>query len=96
MSQMNMYRPRIDVTQAELVPQITWRRKEKAEMVGPWKEKIYDMHHVMLSVKSRRVPGAMTDEELFTASAGDSYTIDNERYETEEDYVGLLIEEEKK
>ena len=26
MSQTNMYRPRIDVTQAELVPQITWRR----------------------------------------------------------------------
>ena len=53
MSQMNMYRPRIDVTQDELVPQITWRRKEKAEMVSPWKGKIYDMRHVMLSVKSR-------------------------------------------
>lgn len=96
MSQTNMYRPGIDVTQAELVPQITWRRQEKAEMVGPWKAKIYDMHHVMLSVKSRRVPGAMTDEELFAASAGDNYTIDNERYETEEDYAGLLTEEEKR
>ena len=91
-----MYRPGIDVTQVELVPQITWRRQEKAEMVEPWKAKIYDMHHVMLSVKSRRVPEAMNDEELFAASAGDSYTIDNERYETEEDYAGLLIEEEKK
>ena len=70
MSQTNMYRPGIDVTQVELVPQITWRRKEKAEMVGPWKAKIYDMHHVMLSVKSRRVSKAMTDEELFAAFAG--------------------------
>ena len=61
MSQTNMYRHGIDVSQAKLVPQITWRRKEKVEMVGPWKAKIYDMHHVMLSVKSRRVPGAMTE-----------------------------------
>ena len=96
MSQMNMYRPGIDVTQPKLVPQVTWRRKEKDEMVGLWKARIYDMHHVMLSVKSTRVPGAMTDEELFAAFAGDSYTIDNERYETEEDYAGLLTEEEKK
>ena len=35
MSQTNMYRPGIDVTQVELVPQITWRRQEKVEMVGP-------------------------------------------------------------
>lgn len=96
MSQTNMYRPGIDVTQAELVPQITWRRQEKTEMVGPWKAKIYDMHHVMLSVKSRRVPGAMTDEELFAASAGDTYTADNERDENEDDYAGLLTEDEKR
>lgn len=34
-------------------------------MVGNWKSKVYDMLNVMVSVKSRRVPGAMTDEELF-------------------------------
>ncbi|GAB2211423.1 hypothetical protein Droror1_Dr00024736 [Drosera rotundifolia] len=68
MSQTNTYRPGIDVTQAELVPHLNWRRQEKTEMVGNWKAKIYDMHNVMVSVKSRRVPGAMTDEELF---AGD-------------------------
>ena len=50
----------------------------------------------MLSVKSRRVPGVMTNEELFVASARYSYTIDNERYETKEDYASLLIEEEEK
>ncbi|KAL9261038.1 Ankyrin repeat domain-containing protein [Drosera capensis] len=66
MSQTNTYRPGIDVTQAELVPHLNWRRQEKTELVGNWKAKIYDMHNVMVSVKSRRVPGAMTDEELFT------------------------------
>ncbi|XP_065852088.1 uncharacterized protein [Euphorbia lathyris] len=65
MSQTNMYRPGIDVTQAELVPHLNWRRQERTEMVGSWKAKVYDMLHVMVSVKSRRVPGAMTDEELF-------------------------------
>ncbi|RYQ90959.1 hypothetical protein Ahy_B09g096873 isoform G [Arachis hypogaea] len=57
MSQTNMYRPGIDVTQAELVPHLNWRRQEKTEMVGNWKAKVYDMLHVMVSVKSRRVPG---------------------------------------
>ncbi|XP_008789428.1 uncharacterized protein LOC103706929 isoform X1 [Phoenix dactylifera] len=66
MSQTNMYRPGIDVTQAELVSHLNWRRQERTEMVGNWKAKVYDMLHVMVSVKSRRVPGAMTDEELFT------------------------------
>ena len=65
MAQTNMYRPGIDVTQAELVPHLNWRRQERTESVGQWKSKVYEMHHVMVSVKSRRVPGAMTDEELF-------------------------------
>ena len=38
----------IDVTEAELVPQTTWRRQEKTEMVGSWKGRIYDMHHVQV------------------------------------------------
>ncbi|OVA02358.1 Ankyrin repeat [Macleaya cordata] len=71
MSQTNMYRPGIDVTQAELVPHLNWRRQERTEMVGSWKAKVYDMLHVMVSVKSRRVPGAMTDEELFAAESED-------------------------
>ncbi|KAI4370231.1 hypothetical protein MLD38_018601 [Melastoma candidum] len=80
MSRTNMYRPGIDVTQAELVPHLNWRRQERSEMVGGWKAKVYDMLHVMVSVKSRRVPGAMTDEEIFAAeeeeralSVGDGY-----------------------
>ncbi|KAG6478520.1 ankyrin repeat domain-containing protein 13C-like [Zingiber officinale] len=66
MAQTNMHRPGIDVTQAEVVPHLNWRRQEKTEMVGNWKTKVYDMFNVTVSVKSRRVPGAMTDEELFT------------------------------
>ncbi|KAL8551963.1 hypothetical protein ACS0TY_000857 [Phlomoides rotata] len=71
MSQTNMYRPGIDVTQAELVPHLNWRRQERTEMVGAWKAKVYDMLHVQVSVKSRRVPGAMTDEELFSVNDED-------------------------
>lgn len=88
MSQTNMYRPGIDVTQAELVPHLNWRRQERTEVVGPWKSKVYDMLHVMVSVKSRRVPGAMTDEELFA----------NEKVENggdHDEYDDVLTPEEK-
>ncbi|KAA3480610.1 ankyrin repeat domain-containing protein 13C-like isoform X2 [Gossypium australe] len=70
MSQTNIFRPGIDVTQAVLLPQLTWRRQEKTEMVGAWKAKVYDMHNVVVSIKSRRVPGAMTDDEFLAASNG--------------------------
>ncbi|KAH9318629.1 hypothetical protein KI387_020398 [Taxus chinensis] len=56
MTHSNVYRPGIDVTRAHLLPQSNWRRQEKTEMVGAWKAKVYDMHQVMLSFKSRRVP----------------------------------------
>lgn len=91
MSQTNMYRPGIDVTQAELVPHLNWRRQERTEMVGNWKAKIYDMLHVMVSVKSRRVPGAMTDEELFAVD-------DEERTangENNDEYDDVLTAEER-
>ncbi|XP_052184825.1 uncharacterized protein LOC127796627 [Diospyros lotus] len=88
MSQTNMYRPGIDVTQAELVPHLTWRRQERTEMVGNWKAKVYDMLHVMVSVKSRRVPGAMTDEELFSVD-------DDERIGNGGEYDDVLTAEER-
>ncbi|MCO5604109.1 hypothetical protein L7F22_058267 [Adiantum nelumboides] len=88
MSQTNMYRPGIDVTQAELVPQLTWRWQEKTELVGLWKAKIFNMHHVHVSVRSRRVPGALTDEELFTAES-------EAQADLEDNYAELLTEEEK-
>jgi hypothetical protein len=40
----------IDLMQAELVAQTTWRCQEKTEMVGSWKAKIYDMHNVQVGV----------------------------------------------
>ncbi|URE07906.1 hypothetical protein MUK42_21373 [Musa troglodytarum] len=88
MSQTNIFRPGIDVTQAVLLPQLTWRRQERSEMVGPWKAKVYDMHNVVVSVKSRRVPGAMTDEELFSAC--------NDNDTESEEFEDILTEEERK
>ncbi|XP_052479430.1 uncharacterized protein LOC105804615 [Gossypium raimondii] len=76
MSKTNMYRPRIDVAQAELAPQLNWRRQERSEMVGNWKAKIYDMLHVTFSMKSRGVPGAMTDEERM-ANSGENNEYDD-------------------
>ncbi|XP_021738043.1 ankyrin repeat domain-containing protein 13A-like [Chenopodium quinoa] len=92
MSQTNTYRPGIDVTQAELVPQVNWRRQERSEMVGNWKGKVYDMLHVMVSVKSRRVPGAMTDEELFAADPEDKLANGGEH----DDFDDILTVEERK
>ncbi|KAA8538997.1 hypothetical protein F0562_025689 [Nyssa sinensis] len=91
MSQTNMYRPGIDVTQAELVPHLNWRRQERTEMVGNWKAKVYDMLHVMVSVKSRRVPGAMTDEELFSVEDDERIANGGEH----EEYDDVLTAEEK-
>ncbi|TMX00435.1 hypothetical protein EJD97_000866 [Solanum chilense] len=90
MSQTNMYRPGIDVTQAELIPHLNWRRQERSEMVGTWKAKVYDMLNVMVSVKSRRVPGAITDEELFTVN-------DDEKVVNggDDDYDDALTAEER-
>ncbi|KAF5752468.1 ankyrin repeat domain-containing protein 13C-A-like [Tripterygium wilfordii] len=89
MSQTNIFRPGIDVTQAVLLPQLTWRRQEKMEMVGPWKAKVYDMHNVIISIKSRRVPGAMTDDEFFQSCNA------NETAESE-DLDEILTEEERR
>ncbi|CAN6575389.1 unnamed protein product [Malus baccata var. baccata] len=92
MSQTNMFRPGIDVTQAELIPHLNWRRQERTEMVGNWKAKVYDMLHVMVSVKSRRVPGAMTDEELF--AVGDEEKVANGG--DNDEYDDVLTAEEKR
>ncbi|KAM1049671.1 hypothetical protein ACFX2I_031428 [Malus domestica] len=88
MSQTNIFRPGVDVTQAVLLPQMTWRRQEKTEMVGPWKAKVYDMHNVVVSMKSRRVPGAMTDDELFSTC--------NENETESEEFNDILTEDERK
>ncbi|KAK1435368.1 hypothetical protein QVD17_01129 [Tagetes erecta] len=88
MSQTNIFRPGIDVTQAVLLPQITWRRQEKTETVGAWKCKVYDMHNVVVSIKSRRVPGAMSDDEFFSSC--------NENETESEELNDILTDEERK
>lgn len=93
MSQTNTYRPGIDVTQAELIPHLNWRRQERTEMIGNWKAKVYDMLNVMVSVKSRRVPGAMTDEELFAVD--DEEKLANGGVE-HDDFDDVLTAEERK
>lgn len=92
MSQTNTYRPGIDVTQAELVPHLNWRRQERTEMVGNWKAKVYDMLNVMVSVKSRRVPGAMTDEELFAVDDEDKLPNGGAEHD---DFDDILTAEER-
>ena len=89
MSQTNIFRPGIDVTQAVLLPQLTWRRQEKTEMVGSWKAKVYDMHNVVVSIKSRRVPGAMTDDEFFSSC-------NNENEVENEELDDILTEDERR
>lgn len=37
------------------MPQTTWRRQEKTEMVGAWKARIFDMHHVQVRSHSLRL-----------------------------------------
>ncbi|KAL7595307.1 hypothetical protein Lser_V15G29599 [Lactuca serriola] len=88
MSQTNIFRPGIDVTQAVLLPQMTWRRQEKTESVGSWKCKVYDMHNVVVSIKSRRVPGAMSDDEFFSSC--------NENETESEELNEILTDEERK
>ncbi|KAF3335256.1 ankyrin repeat domain-containing protein 13B [Carex littledalei] len=90
MSQTNIFRPGIDVTEAVLLPQLTWRRQERTESVGPWKAKVYDMHNVVVSVKSRRVPGAMTDEEFLSSCNNNENDTESEHFED------VLTEEERK
>ncbi|XP_073102861.1 uncharacterized protein [Elaeis guineensis] len=90
MSKTNIFRPGIDVTRAVLLPQLTWRRQERSEMVGSWKAKVYDMHHVVVSVKSRRVPGVAPDDE----EAVVSFCNDNET--ENDDSADILTAEERK
>lgn len=60
-SQTSVYRPGMDVTKAELVGRTNWRRQEKTESVGEWKAKVYEVHNVVFSFRSRKVAGGEGD-----------------------------------
>jgi hypothetical protein len=60
-SQTSVYRPGMDVTKAELVGRTNWRRQEKTESVGEWKARVYEIHNVVFSFRSRKVAGGDAD-----------------------------------
>lgn len=60
-SQTSVYRPGMDVTRAELVGRTNWRRQEKTESVGEWKARVFEMHNVVFSFRSRKVANVDAD-----------------------------------
>ncbi|XP_047311195.1 ankyrin repeat domain-containing protein 13A-like [Impatiens glandulifera] len=84
-SQTSVYRPGMDVTQAELVGRTNWRRQEKTENVGEWKARVYEVHNVVFSYRSKKIIG--TDSDL----AGSEQILPLELDEDTED--GFLVAE---
>ncbi|CAB4306229.1 unnamed protein product [Prunus armeniaca] len=60
-SQTSVYRPGMDVTKAELVGRTNWRRQEKTESVGEWKARVFEIHNVLFSFRSRKVANGDAD-----------------------------------
>lgn len=83
-SQTSVYRPGMDVTKAELVGRTNWRRQEKTESVGEWKAKVYEVHNVVFSFRSRKV--AHNENEV----AGSEQVLP---LELDEDDDGFLVAE---
>ncbi|XP_057433324.1 uncharacterized protein LOC130726111 [Lotus japonicus] len=84
-AQTSVYRPGMDVTRAELVGRTNWRRQEKTESVGEWKAKVYEMHNVLFSFRSRKV-----------VAGGESDVAGSEQVlplELDEDEDGFLVAE---
>ncbi|PIN13585.1 Ankyrin repeat protein [Handroanthus impetiginosus] len=65
-NQTSVYRPGMDVTKAELVGRTNWRRQEKTENVGEWKARVYEMHNVTFTFRSRKVNAAENREDPFS------------------------------
>ncbi|KAK6154644.1 hypothetical protein DH2020_008892 [Rehmannia glutinosa] len=57
-------RPGIDVTKVELIGRTNWRGQEKTENVGEWKARVYDMHNVIFTSRSRTFVGEKTEESV--------------------------------
>ncbi|KAG4990113.1 hypothetical protein JHK87_023570 [Glycine soja] len=83
-SQSSVYRPGMDVTKAELVGRTNWRRQEKTENVGEWKARVYEVHNVVFSFRSRKVTGGESDV------AGSEQVLP---LELDEDEDGFLVAE---
>ncbi|KAL6573845.1 hypothetical protein OROHE_001387 [Orobanche hederae] len=89
--QTSVYRPGMDVTKAELIGRTNWRRQEKTESVGEWKAKVYEMHNVTFTFRSRKVnavgnrddpfsPTCVLPLEIDEDSDGDFIVAENPRY----------------
>ncbi|XP_057764897.1 uncharacterized protein LOC130985795 [Salvia miltiorrhiza] len=65
-NQTSVYRPGMDVTKAELIGRTNWRRQEKTETVGEWKARVYEMHNVMFTFRSRKVNAAEHRDDPFS------------------------------
>ncbi|KMZ75791.1 Ankyrin repeat-containing protein [Zostera marina] len=50
----DVFRPGVDVTKAELVGRTNWRRKERVEMAGEWKARVYEIQNVFYTIKTRK------------------------------------------
>ncbi|KAK3039689.1 hypothetical protein RJ639_027030 [Escallonia herrerae] len=60
-AQRSVYRPGMDVTKAELVGRTNWRRQDKTESVGEWKARVYEIHNVTFSFRSRKIAAIEID-----------------------------------
>ncbi|XP_058200415.1 uncharacterized protein LOC131315284 isoform X1 [Rhododendron vialii] len=63
-AQTSVYRPGMDVTQAELVGRTNWRRQEKTESVGEWKARVYEVHNVVFTYRSRKIVTGDSDGQV--------------------------------
>ncbi|XP_062013516.1 uncharacterized protein LOC133729906 [Rosa rugosa] len=85
-SQTSVYRPGMDVTRAELVGRTNWRRQEKTESVGEWKARVFEMHNVVFSFRSRKV----ANPDNADVAAGSEQVLP---LELDEDDDGFLVAE---
>ncbi|KAL0398776.1 UNVERIFIED_CONTAM: Ankyrin repeat domain-containing protein 13C [Sesamum radiatum] len=77
-NQTSVYRPGMDVTKAELVGRTNWRRQDKMESVGEWKARVYEMHNVTFTFRSRKVSAAEHKEDAFSPTCVLPLEIDEE------------------
>ncbi|PRQ28420.1 putative ankyrin repeat domain-containing protein [Rosa chinensis] len=85
-SQTSVYRPGMDVTRAELIGRTNWRRQEKTESVGEWKARVFEMHNVVFSFRSRKV----ANPDNADVAAGSEQVLP---LELDEDDDGFLVAE---
>ncbi|MED6144636.1 hypothetical protein PIB30_017564 [Stylosanthes scabra] len=89
-SETSVYRPGMDVTKAEFVGRTNWRRQEKTETVGEWKARVYEVHNVVFSFRSRK---ATSKSDTIT---GEGDAMASEKVlplELDEDDDGFLVAE---